>query len=194
MTDYYLVSPSLSRAVLGASTPPVANPTILVLVVVAEEFDDTALCPELRVPPVVAVVPDVPDPPPNTDSDKAAEPSSPPSPPATPIPRPAVWWSGCPGCVGSDECVREAPNRSWASVESITVSSQSHVGLRWYSRYNCDNVHQSRVHKTAELQTVVRRKFQNETKSVVQEFPINTIWRWTISPLQASNIRETLYK
>jgi len=90
MTDYYLVSPSLSRAVLGASTPPVANPTILVLVVVAEEFDDTALCPELRVPPVVAVVPDVPDPPPNTDSDKAAEPSSPPSPPATPIPRPAV--------------------------------------------------------------------------------------------------------
>lgn len=70
--------------------PPVANPTILVPVAVAVEFDDTALCPELRVPPVPAVVPDVPDPPPNTERDRAAEPIRPPSPPATPSPRPAV--------------------------------------------------------------------------------------------------------
>lgn len=86
----HLFSPSLSRAVLGASTPPVANPTILVPVVVAAEFEDTALWPELLVPPVTAVVPEELDPPPNTESDRAAEPRSPPSPPATPSPRPAV--------------------------------------------------------------------------------------------------------
>lgn len=68
-----------------------------------------------------------------SDSDSAAEFSS----PVKPEVIVGVACSGCSGCVGSELRVRDTPNLSWASVASITVRSQSQVGLRCDSRYSC---------------------------------------------------------
>lgn len=45
--------------------------------------------------------------------------------------------SGCSGCVGSALRVKDTPNLNCASVASITVKSQSHVGFKCASKYNC---------------------------------------------------------
>lgn len=42
---------------------------------------------------------------------------------------------GCSGCAGSAESVSEAPKRNCASVASITVRIQSHVGFKRFSTY-----------------------------------------------------------
>lgn len=48
-------------------------------------------------------------------------------------------WNGWFGCCGSLECVKAAPKRSWASVESITLISHFHVLDKWDSKYTWIN-------------------------------------------------------